>query len=174
MTIRTMKAAVALCAALLAMPVQAATCWNDNAYQAAQLKDLDIMLMVATLRCRISDVDFSADYNRFVKAKREILANANQDLRSQFAFAVGEAKALGAYDDYATKIANGYGGGAKGLSCADFAALTRAAADAPEGRATLVALAEATGSAPALPGQRCGMTIAMVAPDVQAAGVPRP
>lgn len=164
MTIKTMKAALALGLAVLAMPAQAATCWNDNAYEAAQLKDLDIMLMVATLRCRISDLDFSADYNRFVRAKREILADANKDLRGQFALAVGDARALGAYDDYATKIANGYGGGANGMSCTDFAALTRAAADAPEGRATLVSLAEAAGSAPYLPGQRCGMTVAMAVP----------
>jgi hypothetical protein len=165
MTIKVMKAALALGLALLALPAQAATCWSDNAYQAAQLKDLDIMLMVATLRCRISDLDFSADYNRFVKAKREILADANNDLRGQFAQLVGDAGALGAYDDYATKIANGYGGGAKGMRCIDFAALTRAAADAPEGRATLVSLAEAAGSAPSLPGQRCGMKIAMAVPE---------
>jgi hypothetical protein len=140
---------------------QAAGCWSEAAYEAAQMRDFDTMLMVATLRCRITGVDFSADYNRFVRDKRPILADANQQLRGQFALSVGQARALGAYDDYMTKVANGYGGGAKGMTCQDYAALAHSAAQAPSVRAELVKIAARAGSAPRLPGQRCGSSVAM-------------
>ena len=72
---------IMMAAALAASPAQAAGCWSNISYEAAQLRDFDTMLMVATLRCRINNVDFSADYNRFVREKRSILAEANQQLQ---------------------------------------------------------------------------------------------
>lgn len=159
---RKMAAVMAAGAALAAsVPAQAAGCWSEAAYEAAQLRDLDTMLMVATLRCRINDVDFSADYNRFVREKRPILAAANEQLRGQFALAVGKARALDAYDDYVTKIANGYGGGEISMSCADHAALARAAAELPVSRPALIAFAARAGAMPRVPGQRCGVTVAL-------------
>jgi len=151
----------AIGAALLASPAQAASCWSETSYEAAQMRDFDTMLMVATLRCRIKNVDFGDDYNRFVRSKRPILAQANKQLRGQFALSVGRSKALSAYDDYMTKLANGYGGGAKGTSCEDYAAMARAAADAPAQRSTLVRIAQQAGSAPYMPSSRCGVTVAM-------------
>lgn len=152
----------ALCAGVaLASPAQAAPCWSDAAYSAAQMRDFDTLLMVQTLRCRINDIDFSADYNRFVRNNRVILADANREIRTHFASAVGRARALGAYDDFMTKIANGYGAGTKGMNCADYAALARNAASAPVKRAALVALAEGAGARPAIPGQRCTVKVAL-------------
>lgn len=147
-------------AVAVAAPAQAAPCWSDASYKAAQMRDFDTLLMVQTLRCRINDIDFSSDYNRFVKHKRPILAAANQQLRSQFASSVGQKRAVGAYDDFMTKIANGYGAGTKGMSCKDYAAVARKAASAPVAEAAIVALAEDAGSRPAIPGRRCGVTIA--------------
>ena len=140
---------------------QAAACWSDNAYQAAQMRDLDTLLMVQTLRCRINNIDFSNDYNRFVRDKRAVLAAANQQIRGQFAQSVGQARALGAYDDFMTKIANGYGAGTKGMDCSDYAKLARAAAQAPATRAAIVELAEKAGSRPRIPGSRCGYNVAL-------------
>ncbi len=159
-----MKSLMGVLAAGLAMiagEAHAAGCWSDNAYQAAQLRDLDTMLMVATLRCRMKNVDFSTDYNRFVVDKRAILVVANGDMQSAFAQSVGKAKALGAYDDFMTKIANSYGNGMTGMSCEDFAALARTAADAPAARDTLVVLANAIGSKPPVPVALCSMNVAM-------------
>lgn len=159
---KKLAAATAAGAALaMSVPAQAAGCWGQQAYEAAQLRDFDTMLMVATLRCRINDVDFSADYNRFVREKRPILAAANEQLRGQFALAVGRARALDAYDDFVTKMANGYGGGERGMNCADYAAVARAAVDAPATRTALVALAGRSGIDPRVPGQRCGVTVAL-------------
>jgi len=152
---------VAIGAALLAGPAQAAGCWSEASYEAAQMRDFDTMLMVATLRCRIKNIDFGDDYNRFVRSKRPILAQANQQLRTQFALSVGRSKALSAYDDYMTKLANGYGGGTENMSCADYAVLARAAADAPAQRTNIVGLARKAGSAPYTPNLRCGVTVAM-------------
>jgi hypothetical protein len=141
----------------------AAGCWSDAAYEAAQLRDLDTMLMVATLRCRMKGADFSADYNRFVVEKRPILAAANVEMQSAFAQSVGKAKALGAYDDMMTKIANSYGNGMSGMSCQDFAALARTAAEAPAVRASLVTLANEIGSKPPVPIARCSLNVAIAA-----------
>lgn len=139
----------------------AAVCWSDAAYEAAQMRDLDTMLMVATLRCRVKGADFSADYNKFVVEKRSLLAAANLEIQSAFAASVGKVKALGAYDDFMTKIANSYGNGMSGMSCDDFAALARTAAEVPAVRASLVALANGIGSAPPVPIARCTVNVAL-------------
>jgi len=152
---------LAIGAAVAASPAQAVTCWNDTSYQAAQLRDFDTMLMVQTLRCRINSIDFSSDYNRFVREKRDVLAGANKELRTKFAESVGTARALGAYDDFSIKIANGYGAGKAGMNCKDYAALARAAASAPVARAAIVALAEDAGSNPPVPGRRCDTRVAL-------------
>ena len=148
-------------AALLASPAQAAGCWSDATYEAAQMRDFDTMLMVATLRCRIKNVDFSGDYNSFVKNQRPVLAAANREIRSQFARSMSQRAALGAYDDFMTKVANSYGGGVKNMTCNDYAAMARAAAKAPVSRASVIALAQKAGSNPPLPGKRCGYNVAM-------------
>ncbi len=140
---------------------QAAPCWSDAAYEAAQLRDLDTLLMVQTLRCRIKDIDFSADYNRFVREKRPLLSAANVQLQNQFALTVGKARAIGAYDDFMTKIANGYGGGTKNMNCSDYAALAREAASAPVSQPALIRLADRAGAKPPVPGSRCGTTVAL-------------
>lgn len=150
--------------ALMSSEVQAASCWSDTAYQAAQLRDLDTMLMVATLRCRVKGMDFSADYNKFVVDKRPILAAANTEIQFAFAQSVGRAKALGAYDDFMTKVANSYGNGMTGMKCEDFAALARTAVETPAVRTSLVALADQLGSHPPVPVQRCNTNIAMTDP----------
>ena len=159
---RTIITSMALGVALVsAGPAQAASCWERTAYEAAQLRDFDTMLMVATLRCRINSLDFSADYNRFVREKRPILAQANIEIRAQFARTVGQARSIGAYDDFMTKVANGYGGGSENMDCADYAAMVKTAADAPVVRAHLVDLAAQSGAQPLVPGNRCGITVAM-------------
>lgn len=152
---------LAAASAMMAGEAQAASCWSDTAYQAAQIRDLDTMLMVATLRCRLKGADFSSDYNRFVVNKRPILSAANIEIQSAFSQTVGRARALGAYDDLMTKIANSYGSGVAGMSCADFATLAKSAADAPALRNSVVALAEQVGSKPPVPALRCDTQIAL-------------
>ncbi|MGD9811689.1 MAG: hypothetical protein AB7U35_10220 [Sphingobium sp.] len=154
--------AVALVAAMcMGGQAQAASCWSAVAYEAAQLRDFETLLMVQTLRCRIKDLDFSNDYNRFVREKRPILSAASDQLRGQFALDVGKGRALGAYDDFMTKVANGYGGGTVGMDCKDYARLAKMAVQAPAQRAAIVKLAESVGSSPRIPGRRCGTNVAL-------------
>lgn len=152
---------IALVASLAMAGEAQAACVSDATYEAAQMRDFDTMLMVQTLRCRIKDIDFSDDYNRFVRDKRPILAAANVELRNHFAQSVGQTRAIGAYDDFMTKVANGYGGGTVGMTCRDYADLARAAANAPASRSALIDLADRAGARPRVPGQSCEAKIAL-------------
>lgn len=84
-----------------------------------------------------------------------MLIEVNNRLRGHFFGAVGPAEALDAYDRYITAIANGYGGGVEGYSCADMEAILAEAHVAGHSIASLEALAERTRPDPDLPGGRC-------------------
>ncbi|HYZ47984.1 MAG TPA: hypothetical protein VE567_03730, partial [Sphingomonas sp.] len=100
-------------AALLAGSAQAG-CWTDAAYKAAQVRELDTMLMVQALRCRKTAASFVGEYNRFVEVSRPALIQANAELKTHFG-------GLNAYDNYMTTVANRYGAGSEGLGCSDVA-----------------------------------------------------
>ena len=158
--------AIAITAAFAAMmlgvaPARAAGCWSDAALEAARIRQFETMMMVSTLRCRLTGTDFSENYNRFVREKRPVLVEAGETMRGQFALAVGAQRALDAYDDFMTKTANGYGGGVEGANCQDMAAVASAAASAPATREAIARLALAAGAEPRLPGPRCGVSVAL-------------
>lgn len=146
-------AVMAACAAL-ATPVNAA-CWSDTAYRAAQVRELDTMMMVEALRCRRTDANFLPAYNDFVRTSRVALVRANDELRAHFATIVGSARALGAYDDYMTTVANRYGAGTAGIDCRDMASIAAAAAAANGSGEALAELAERAEMRPNVPGARC-------------------
>lgn len=147
--------------ALLAVASPAhAECMTDAAYQSVQIRDVETMLMVATLRCRLVGVDFAGAYNQFVRDKKVVLNTASSDMRNLFIKNYGSARAEGAYDDYMTKVANGFGGGNDGLNCQDYAAIVQAASTTASTREGVVSLANSVGSAPRLPWTRCGTSIA--------------
>ena len=143
-------AAIAVCAG----PAQAA-CWSDAAYRAAQLRELDIMLMVEALRCRKTSANFVEAYNSFVVASRPALLNANAALKSHFAQQVGERGALNAYDNYMTTVANRYGAGTEGLGCEDMASIVQAALGAGGAADALNGIVEAAHMVPAIAQDRC-------------------
>ncbi|MFM9978069.1 MAG: hypothetical protein ACKVOP_08510 [Sphingomonadaceae bacterium] len=156
--IRTLICAL-LATAIVAAPAQAA-CWRADEVAAAKVRDFDTLLMVSSLRCRMQDPAMVARYNAFVTKNRVPLTQANVVLRTRFVALVGKAAALNAYDRYITKVANRYGAGADGLSCADFASLTDAAlAEAPS-FAALTALAERASTRPVMDDEACAVTLA--------------
>ena len=152
--------AVALAAAMTSGPLSAATCWSAEAVDAAQVRDLDTSMMVATLRCRLHGVDISGHYNQFVRDKRAVLVAASDHLRAQFAVGRGSKAGLDAFDRFATALANSHGAG-DALSCHDYKALAQAAAAAPANRAALLELAAQAGVNPALPAERCARQVAL-------------
>ena len=149
------KALAAMAAtATLSVPAQAG-CWSDAAYQAAQVRELDTMLMVQALRCRKTKSNFVNSYNSFVQVSRPALLKANADLRGHFAGEVGERGALNAYDNYMTTVANRYGAGTAGLDCADMASIVRAALAAKGSVPALYQVAVAADMRPSIDGRRC-------------------
>jgi alpha-D-ribose 1-methylphosphonate 5-triphosphate diphosphatase PhnM len=144
-------------AAMVALPVTGAqACWNDSEVAAAKIRDMETMLMVSALRCRLSGNDILPEYNGFVRQSRVALTQVNDDLRRHFAPRGG----LNAYDRYVTSIANRYGAGADGLSCDDMASILSAAVAEGGSYAGLARLADAAGVDPVLEGGRCTLTVA--------------
>jgi hypothetical protein len=152
---------VAALASVAAAPAHA--CWSASAVEAAQMRDFETMLMVSALRCRLKGVDFLGDYNRFVSSKRATLTAVNDELRGQFNRTMGGKAALDAYDRYVTSLANSFGGESNGYGCEELAAMAAGAAEAADGRATLLALAQRAGADPRLPEERCAVTVAVAA-----------
>lgn len=144
-------------------PVQAQRCWNQTLVEAAQVKEFEIMLMVATLRCQAKGTDLSATYNRFIAAHRPVLRAVGEELVREFKVSQGGNGALKSYDRLGVIMANKYGNGVQGLECADFEAIIAQAETAPRNRADLVTLAQRAGMDPALPAPRCGAVGATVA-----------
>ena len=154
MKIVTNTLAAVLSVALCAGSANAA-CWSDAAYEAAQVREFDTMLMVQALRCRKTNANFVGDYNRFVVASRPALLKANATLKSHFAAEHGERGALNAYDNYMTTVANRYGAGTNGLGCEDVAAMVQMALAAKGSHAALSELADTVQMTPAVQGDRC-------------------
>jgi len=155
-----------LCLAALTIgvsqPVQAAMgCWDQNHQAAAQIRDLQSRLMVATLRCRAFGIDVLPQYNDFVRVSRSTIQDANGMIKAQFRAGVGDGLAQQHYDSFTTAMANAYGAEATNAEvCAETAATAAEAAAAAGDVARLLDLAGRTGSGPDLPGGRCPITLA--------------
>jgi hypothetical protein len=147
-------AAMTLAAMGLTVPAQAEAnaCWGAEAASAAHVRQLQTMLMVATLRCHAAGIDMATDYDQFVAAQREAITHANLVIRRHF----GEGEGGTAeYDRFTTSLANGYGDDATTAeSCA--AALALAHDGAAAAPAALDGLASARATLAALPGGDCG------------------
>ena len=141
------------------MPVQAqAHCWADREVSAAQLRKLQTMLMVATLRCRAAHIDISADYDSFVGAQKDTITRANLLIKQHFA-ADGGSQAD--YDRFATSLANGFGDNETSEgSCAEAAMLAHEASMASP--ASLEPLALGRVFPVTLPGGNCAAPAAPV------------
>jgi hypothetical protein len=143
-------------ACLASVPAQATMgCWNRTQVAAAQVRDLQSRLMVATLRCQGLGMDITAAYNRFVVANRTTIQGANNVIMAQFRTGVGP-DAQRHYDSFATSLANAYGGDATNPAiCAETERMAEEAAGAGGDIDRLVALETRLGVIPALPGGQC-------------------
>lgn len=151
----TRVAAMLVAIAVPAGSAQAA-CWSETAVTAAKIRDMETMLMVASLRCRAGDPRMLSSYNAFIRQSRSALTQVNDQLRAHFAPAGG----LNAYDRYVTSIANRYGAGSESLDCADFASILQAAGAERGSYAGLARLADAANVDPVIKGGRCGVKVA--------------
>ena len=149
------KAIAAVTASALLGGSAQAACWTEAAYKAAQVRELDTMLMVQALRCRKTASNFVSDYNRFIQVSRPALLKANADLKSHFAAQVGERGALNAYDNYMTTVANRYGAGTADMDCGDVKSMVRAAVATNGSAAGLYQIARDADMRPNIDGRRC-------------------
>jgi hypothetical protein len=153
----TKFAATLAFAALSIAPVQA-TCWSSAAADAARVRDMETMLMVSALRCKMTGKDVLSAYNLFVRTSRTALTEVNDSLRLHFTTSGG----LNAYDRYVTSIANRYGAGADGLNCNDIASILSAANAEGGSKAGLVRLSRDADVRPVLQGGLCAREIAAI------------
>lgn len=127
---------IAASGALLAMaatPAQAAAgCWSAQLVQAAKLRQLDVLLMVGSLRCRSGAHDYRAHYDRFLAKHRSLLGKVNHAILSEMRTKLGSVGALDALDQASVRMANHYGE-QTAFGCADLGEVTAALAQsAPE------------------------------------------
>ena len=165
--LRRMAAGCALLALGCAIPAQA-RCWAAPERDAVSVRELQTMLMVASLRCRAMGIDILADYNGFMRASRGAIEAANSGIKAHFANGDGQE----GYDRFVTMLANHYGDDATDAdACADAAATAHEAAAAP---GQLLLLATSRVSPRALPDGVCAgpasrdgaVTIAAATPPV--------
>lgn len=93
-----------------AAPALAAqNCWSAELVQASKLRQLDVLLMVGSLRCRSGAQDYRAAYDRFLLRHRPMLGKVNQAILSEMRTKLGPAGALEALDQASVRMANHYG-----------------------------------------------------------------
>jgi len=95
------------------------------AANAENIRSLNIMLMVTSLRCRATAHDFQSDYDTFALTHRQNLAEASRHLRRNLSAAHGEKGSMRELDRIGVTIANKYGHGHPTLGCADLKSATQ-------------------------------------------------
>jgi hypothetical protein len=120
--------ACALATTTTTSAMAAPTCWSADLVRAAKLRQLDVMLMVGSLRCRTSGQDYRAAYDRFLLRHRPMLSKANMAILGEMRTRLGSVGALETLDKASVRMANRYGEQA-GYGCADLGEVTAALAD---------------------------------------------
>lgn len=115
------KTALGLAAAamVVATPAMAMPAWSGDTQSAEQLRRLDIMLMVTSLRCRNSADNFQRDYDRFATTHRSTMNAATDRLRQAYAGGRSARAQNRAIDTISTSMANRYGLGHPWLNCGE-------------------------------------------------------
>ncbi|NIJ06596.1 hypothetical protein FHS31_000178 [Sphingomonas vulcanisoli] len=153
---KSLGAAAAALALVAASAPASAQCWNREETSAATIRDLQSLLMVATLRCRAAGMDITADYNGFVSANRQLVQHENDRIKAHFIRAAGPVAGQRAYDSFATHLANIYGGDASTPdACENLATVAREGALMANSEEGLLLLASRQGISTDLPGGMC-------------------
>ncbi len=138
-------------AATMTSTIAQAECWTPTDVEAAQVRSMETMLMVGSLKCRNTPDNFITQFNGFVRTYRPALLQANEQLRQHFASVDGPR----ALDSFVTSIANRYGDGSSGLSCQDMRSILDEVFDAGDSFSSLVSIARSSLAQPKLPESRC-------------------
>ena len=96
---------------------------------AEKIRQLDIMLMVSSLRCRHGAYDFQPAYGRFTTRHLSALNQANREITAAMAVRFGAQLAKDKVRRFNVRLANQYGLGHPWLGCAELARVTIDLAD---------------------------------------------
>lgn len=118
--LKTMALGLAAAGTVLAMPVTA------QSADESRIRELDIMLMVTSLRCRTGPDDFQAEYRRFSARHLDRLNAASRSMQADLERRHGKKGAKRQLDRLSVQMANVYGQGHPFLDCAQ---LKRLASD---------------------------------------------
>jgi len=135
----------ATAALILAAPAAHA---GTAAGEAAKLRQLDIMLMVSSLRCRFGDDNFQADYTRFADNHSARMATEFNTLQADYAAHLGATGANRALDRISVGMANQYGQGHPWLGCGELKAMTQHLAGTTDRSLLLTVADDVLGEAP--------------------------
>lgn len=137
-------------------------CWQPYEIEAARVRDLQIMLMLGSLKCRSTNSEITAKYDKFY----ERMGNAdkyNNALKLRFMRENGIADGQRAYDDFITKMANSHTDGVQSAGFCQMAdTLMTLATNA--GQDELPVLARNFSEKPAGVGDVCELKTAAAAP----------
>lgn len=155
MTIRKLANAAALAALMLTTPAHAAKCWDTDVNSAAQVQEFKLLLMNVSLRCRVIEVDTSANFDRMVKTHARTFDEAERKLRDFFGAKASRASQA-EYLRYTTILGNMYGGGNTNIrNCNVFNGVMTELSVAGDNREALVGVASAMIATPRVEGNRC-------------------
>ena len=109
---------------------------------AEMLERLDIMLLVTSLRCRMGEDDYQADYTRFRTKHRRDLTGANRQLHAALMKRLWNTAADRELDRLNVEMANNYGNGHPTLGCHDLKIVTQSLAGSKRVADLIAAAAE--------------------------------
>ena len=122
---KTMKSAMLAIAACATVAMPSAAAADPVIGNAENIRKLDIMLMVTSLRCRNGADNFQADYRKFSATHIATLNRAGRHLQSNLTHRHGSRGARRALDKISVGMANEYGQGHPWLECAELKQVTR-------------------------------------------------
>ena len=138
-------ATVAAAAAFALAPAPAVA---NGPSDAENIRKLDIMLMVTSLRCRMGEHDFQPHYRDFSAAHLSTLNGAARQLESGLVANHGPKGAKRALDRISVGMANQYGQGHPWLECSDLKQITSELATSRDPSALKLAASELLEASP--------------------------
>ena len=153
------RIAATLAAATLAVagPAQAAgaPCWDSGSIGAARISELNTMLMVSSLRCRLVGVDLRPVYERVSALYGQAFQAAEAQIKAHFGGA-DHTDSRDDYDSYVVGVANYYGSGRSDpATCEAFASIQQTLAETSANLDRLATLAIQLVRDPQVRGGRC-------------------
>lgn len=122
---KRLKRGMVMLAACAGMAVPGVVHADPIERNAENIRKLNIMLMVTSLRCRVGDNDFQTDYQKFASAHLNNLNRAGEHLRNDMERKLGKRASKRALDRIGVSVANSYGDGHPWLNCAQLKLATQ-------------------------------------------------